>query len=257
MHKQIDLMVHWMRVGFVHGVMNTDNMLISGESIDYGPCAFMDVYHPHTVFSSIDHMGRYSYGNQPQMAQWNVARFAESILPLIDKDLNRSVNIVNDVLTSFSDIYQSKWLEMMCCKLGIADYSQKDESMVNELLDYMKINKLDYTHTFYDLTYNKKLTGKVYEKPDFLMWYKKWQDRIHHTPSSSEQAKELMQKNNPVFIPRNHIVEEVLAQAQDGDLKPFNDFVTVLTSPYEDNNTYSCYKQTPPSDGIYRTYCGT
>ncbi|GIR49299.1 MAG: hypothetical protein CM15mP58_13960 [Burkholderiaceae bacterium] len=148
MEKQADLIVHWMRVGFIHGVMNTDNMSLAGETIDYGPCAFMDAYDPKTVFSSIDHLGRYSYMNQPKVAQWNLARFAETLLTLIDKDINKSVELAEELINKFPEVYQEKWLNMMRSKLGLFQAHESDVQLISDLLDWMVDNNADYTNTF-------------------------------------------------------------------------------------------------------------
>ena len=150
--QQADLITHWMRVGFIHGVMNTDNMALSGETIDYGPCAFMDIFAPDTVFSSIDHKGRYAYANQPYIAQWNLARLAESLLPLMDDERENAIEMAEEALNAFEDIYKSKWLSMMGSKLGLLGTTQKDEALVTELLDWMHQQRADYTNTFHDLS---------------------------------------------------------------------------------------------------------
>ena len=178
MTLQVDLIINWMRVGFIHGVMNTDNMAISGETIDYGPCAFMDTYNPATVFSSIDHRGRYSYGNQPAIAQWNLTRLAETLLPLIDQDPSKAVQRAQDIIGSFPELYQTKWLDMMRAKLGLLDSKPGDEQLIVDLLEWMKSNQTDYTNTFRDLSQIEKPSGKLYDRDDFTGWYKHWQDRL-------------------------------------------------------------------------------
>ena len=167
MEKQADLIVHWMRVGFIHGVMNTDNMSLAGETIDYGPCAFMDAYDPKTVFSSIDHLGRYSYMNQPKIAQWNLARFAETLLTLIDKDINKSVELAEELINKFPEVYQEKWLNMMRSKLGLFQAHESDVQLISDLLDWMVDNNADYTNTFRSLSQLEKPNSELYKGESF------------------------------------------------------------------------------------------
>ena len=172
MEKQADLIVHWMRVGFIHGVMNTDNMSLAGETIDYGPCAFMDAYDPKTVFSSIDHLGRYSYMNQPKIAQWNLARFAETLLTLIDKDINKSVELAEELINKFPEVYQEKWLNMMRSKLGLFQAHESDVQLISDLLDWMVDNNADYTNTFRSLSQLEKPNSELYKGEKFQNWYR-------------------------------------------------------------------------------------
>ena len=178
MAHQIELIIHWMRVGFIHGVMNTDNMAISGETIDYGPCAFMDNYDPGTVFSSIDQMGRYAFSNQPMIAQWNLTRLAETLLPLFDKNMDTAVEIATESLEKFTELYNTKWLNMMKQKLGLFDSDTSDQTLILDLLNWMTTNQADYTNTFIDLTQAKKPSKKIYKTTQFDNWYKRWQNRI-------------------------------------------------------------------------------
>ena len=256
--KQIKLVVDWMRVGFIHGVMNTDNMTISGETIDYGPCAFMDMYDPETVFSSIDQYGRYAFFNQPGITKWNLARFAECLVPLIDEDKNNGIQIATKIVNSFSEIYQKNWLEMMCKKLGLLGKDNKDEKLIIDLLSWMHKNKADYTNTFCSLMNQNLLSKKIYEDQSFLDWKKQWQDRLKINNNSPENSLKLMRSNNPLVIPRNHKVEEALDAANNGDLSPVKNLLKILEKPYEDKKEINDYlSPAPPSDKIYKTFCGT
>ena len=231
MEKQCQLVVNWMRVGFVHGVMNTDNMSISGETIDYGPCAFMDFYNPKTVFSSIDKYGRYSFSNQPPITKWNLARFAECLIPLIDKEEDKAIKIATEVIDNFQNIYENKWLNMMRDKLGLFGEDQNDLKLINDLLNWMESNKADYTNTFCYLM-NIESNDNKYNNLDFKKWLKKWEDRILINKGSKEKSINLMRKNNPIVIPRNHKVEEALEAANNDNLKLLNKLLVILKKPY-------------------------
>ena len=254
---QCDLVVNWMRVGFVHGVMNTDNMTISGETIDYGPCAFMDVYDPKTVFSSIDRIGRYAYCNQPAITKWNLARFAECLLPLIDKDNDEAIKIATNSINSFEEKYENKWMSMMRNKLGLFGIHDKDKPLILDLLTWMHQKKADYTNTFCHLMNNDKKKNHLYEDKHFVIWKKRWQQRLSQNNNSLEKSLELMRKNNPLVIPRNHKVEEVLEAAEKGDLKPINKILEILDQPYSDNKDLSEYQNPSLSSKKYETFCGT
>lgn len=258
MEKQMNLVVEWMRVGFIHGVMNTDNMTVSGETIDYGPCAFMDSYHPNTVFSSIDHMGRYSYGNQPKIAQWNIGRFATTLLPLVHHDQNKARDMIEDVINRFSDIYHQKWLEMMRAKLGLYQSHKIDEQIISNLLKWMEENHTDYTNTFIDLMDNGKPEGKIYRQRSFEDWYVVWKQRRDLEGEQSEGFLSFKKNINPVIIPRNHKVEEALTAANDGDFKDFYALLEAIKSPYQYRSLFQSYTLTPtPSEHVYQTFCGT
>ena len=257
-HQQAELITHWMRVGFIHGVMNTDNMALSGETIDYGPCAFMDAYDPKTVFSSIDHLGRYSYMNQPKIAQWNLARFAETLLTLIDKDLNKSVELAEELINKFPEVYQEKWLNMMRSKLGLFQTHESDVQLVSDLLDWMVDNNADYTNTFRSLSHLERPNSGVYQSETFQSWYKRWQNRLQKNSESIESSIDLMKSRNPAVIPRNHKVEEALESANNGNLKPFEDLVSILKEPYTDRAALAAYKNPlKPGATDYKTFCGT
>jgi len=258
MAKQIDLIVNWMRVGFIHGVMNTDNMTISGETIDYGPCAFMDQYDEKTCFSSIDFQGRYSYGNQPSIAQWNLARFAETLLPLIHEDQDKAVNLASEIINNFKEIYEKKWLKMMRSKLGLFDEEKQDVTLIRGLLTWMQTNKVDFTNTFCHLM-NKDFKNKIYQNNDFKNWHKEWEKRLERSKRTEEEVINLMQTVNPVVIPRNYKMEEALQQVETkDDMYKITVFLKFLQKPYMLQEGINIY-QLPPEPGHeeYKTFCGT
>ena len=258
MEKQIKLVVDWMRVGFIHGVMNTDNMAISGETIDYGPCAFMDAYDPETVFSSIDHNGRYAYFNQPGITKWNLARFAETLLPLIDKNKDKAIKIVTEIINNFGEIYKKNWLEMMRKKLGLIGEKDNDEKLINDLLSLVHEHKADYTNTFCSLMNEDVQNDKIFNNKEFIDWHQKWKECLAKNNNSTEESLKLMRSVNPIVIPRNHKVEEVLEAANKDDLNPFHDFLKVLEKPYENQIKTNNYQSpAPPSEKKYQTFCGT
>ena len=256
--KQADLITHWMRVGFIHGVMNTDNMTLSGETIDYGPCAFMDAYDPRTVFSSIDHMGRYAYANQPDIAQWNLARLAETMLPLLDDEIEKAADTTEEAVNGFGALYKDKWLSMMRAKLGLFGARAEDESLITDLLDWMQRAGADYTNTFRHLTEEKPPQGKPYNDKTFKEWYTRWQAQLAKNTKPLKSSLSLMRANNPAVIPRNHKVEQVLDAAANGDLKPLKDLLTALQEPYKNRSDLKPYQSPPePEDRVYQTFCGT
>ena len=258
MEKQIKLVVDWMRVGFIHGVMNTDNMAISGETIDYGPCAFMDAYDPETVFSSIDHNGRYAYFNQPGITKWNLARFAETLLPLIDKNKDKAIKIATEIINNFGEIYKKNWLEMMRKKLGLIGEKDNDEKLINDLLSLLHEQKADYTNTFCSLMNEDVQNDKIFNNKEFIDWHQKWKECLAKNNNSTEESLKLMRSVNPIVIPRNHKVEEVLEAANKDDLNPFHDFLKVLEKPYENQSKTNNYQSpAPPSEKKYQTFCGT
>ncbi|MDE2641806.1 MAG: YdiU family protein [Verrucomicrobiota bacterium] len=256
--KQADLITHWMRVGFIHGVMNTDNMTLSGETIDYGPCAFMDSYNPRTVFSSIDHMGRYAYANQPNIAQWNLARLAETMLPLLDDEIEKAADTIEEVVNGFGALYKDKWLSMMRAKLGLFGARAEDESLITDLLGWMQRVGADYTNTFQHLTEEKPPQGEPYNDRAFKEWYTHWQTQLAKNTKPLESSLSLMRANNPAVIPRNHKVEQVLDAATNGDLKPLKNLLTALQEPYKNHSDLKAYQSPPePEDRVYQTFCGT
>ena len=257
MEKQINLVVNWMRVGFIHGVMNTDNMSISGETIDYGPCAFMDIYDPKTVFSSIDQMGRYAYCNQPVITKWNLSRFAECLIPLIDKDQNKSIKIATEMINSFEKKYEEKWLNMMRDKLGLFGVDEKDKFLILDLLTWMHQKKVDYTNTFCYLMNENTKEDKNYEDKDFQNWKIRWNERLKTNNNTPEKYLKLMKTVNPLIIPRNHKVEEVLQAAEKNDLKPITLLIELLKDPYSNKKNIIDYQIPSNSDEKYQTFCGT
>ena len=256
MERQCQLVINWMRVGFIHGVMNTDNMAISGETIDYGPCAFMDQYDPKTVFSSIDKFGRYAFSNQPPITKWNLARFAECLIPLIDKDEDSAIKIATELIDNFQNIYEEKWLNMMRDKLGLFGEDKNDQTLINKLLEWMKNNSADYTNTFCHLM-DGEIDDEIYKNDDFKGWTNEWQKRIKLN-NSSDKHLELMKKTNPLVIPRNQKVEEALADADKGNLETMNKLLKVLSNPYSDQENINEF-QKPATIGNekYQTFCGT
>ena len=249
--------VDWMRVGFIHGVMNTDNMTISGETIDYGPCAFMDQYHPKTVFSSIDKLGRYAYSNQPPITKWNLTRFAECLIPLIDKNEDTAIKIATDVIDNFQNIYEKKWLNMMRDKLGLFGEDKNDRKLIDDLLNWMEKNKIDYTNIFCHLM-DIKIDNNTYKDKTFLTWFDEWKKRSQLNNSSKEKQIELMKKNNPIVVPRNHKVEEALTEANNGSLEGMNKLNDILKNPYSNQEDIAEYQvPAPTTNEKYQTFCGT
>jgi uncharacterized protein YdiU (UPF0061 family) len=255
---QIDLVVDWMRIGFIHGVMNTDNTAISGETFDYGPCAFMNVYHPQTVFSSIDTQGRYAFGNQPNIIKWNLAKFAEALLPLLHPEPEIAVKLAQGAIDEFEEIWYKKYYTMMLLKLGIADASPENYSLVNELQVLMKALKLDYTNTFLALTQNNIEAGSPMDSADVNNWLEKWKLLIQNATGMA-QAKKIMEAQNPAFIPRNYLVEEALEKATAGDFTQFEQFLKVLQNPYQYQESLKQYTIPPAAEfeTSYATFCGT
>ncbi len=254
--QQADLITHWMRVGFIHGVMNTDNMALSGETIDYGPCAFMDLFAPDTVFSSIDRKGRYAYANQPFIVQWNLARLAESLLPLMHDEREDAIGMAEDSLNGFEQVYKGKWLAMMGSKLGLTEAKKEEESLVTDLLDWMHENGADYTNTFRDLSQKELPNKELYATENFQAWQTRWQARLMEEDLESSLA--LRKSVNPAVIPRNHKVEEALQAGEKADLEPFLTLLKALENPYEDGDHLTPYQSPPkPEEKVLQTFCGT
>jgi uncharacterized protein YdiU (UPF0061 family) len=251
MERQADLIVNWMRVGFIHGVMNTDNMTISGETIDYGPCAFMDAYDPATTFSSIDQGRRYAFGNQPAIARWNLTRLAEALLPLIEPDQDKAVALVEDKLEAFGALYVARWAGMMHRKLGLSGEDAGDAVLIKDLLSWMESRRADYTNTFRLLTADRD-DGGIHADETFLNWRERWRVRR----GDLDAARPIMETANPAYIPRNHQVEAALAAAGHGDMAPFNALLDVLAEPYTERHGLTAYIEPNPEDN-YRTFCGT
>ena len=255
--RQIDLVVNWMRVGFIHGVMNTDNMAISGETIDYGPCAFMDTYDPKTVFSSIDQMGRYAYCNQPVVTKWNLSRFAECLIPLININQDKAINQATEIINTFEKKYEEKWLNMMRCKLGLFNENDKDKFLILDLLTWMHQKKLDYTNTFCHLMNDEIKKDMKFEDENFQNWKIRWKKRLEENRDNSKNYKGLMKTFNPIVIPRNHKVEEVLNQANQNNFEPLERLLEILKKPYNNQSDILDYQIPPSSDEKYQTFCGT
>jgi uncharacterized protein YdiU (UPF0061 family) len=259
MERQASLVARWLLVGFIHGVMNTDNMALCGETIDYGPCAFMDAYDPNTVFSSIDHDGRYAYGRQPRIAQWNLARFAETLLPLIHEDPQKAVSLASEAISGFPDIFRRFWLAAMRAKLGLLNQEADDLVLAEDLLDCMHRHGADFTNTFRDLASGSLPEASAFQTPDFQQWFARWQARLERQPDSREATRRLMSAHNPAVIPRNHRVEEALEAAMErADLTIMEKLLAVLSRPFQDPPEQAGYHlPPPPSAQPYRTFCGT
>ena len=256
--QQTDLVINWMRVGFIHGVMNTDNMAISGETIDYGPCAFMDTYDPQTVFSSIDQFGRYSYSNQPNITKWNLARFAECLIPLIDPNKDKAIEIATETINNFDKNYEIKWINMMRDKLGLFGQDPKDLVLILDLLTWMHKNKADYTNTFCILMNENVQKNKIYEDENFIIWKKRWEERLKLNNNNPEKFLKLMRSVNPLIIPRNHKVEEALEAANNNDLSPLIKLIKILEKPYDKQQENIDYQSPAPvGNKKYQTFCGT
>ena len=246
-------MAQWMALGFIHGVMNTDNVTISGETIDYGPCAFMDVFDPATVFSSIDHGGRYAYGNQPMITQWNLARLAETLLALFDDDLDTAVEIATGASSSSpigtTSTGWPRWEPSSRC----GDRRAGDDDLVTDLLDLMTAQRVDYS------TFFRALASGGLEDPAFAGWIERWSARLGETGDDRASVAAAMNGVNPVYVPRNHLVEEALTAATAGDLEPFDRLVDVLSQPFRERPGLERYALPADADFAagYQTFCGT
>ncbi|MDN5787040.1 YdiU family protein [Pseudorhodobacter sp.] len=261
--RQAKLIAGWMSVGFIHGVMNTDNMAISGETIDYGPCAFMDAYDPATVFSSIDRQGRYAYGNQPGIAVWNLARLAETLLPFLADDDDTAIAIATEAIGGFAPLYDAAWLRLMRGKLGLTTAEAGDMALAQGFLAVMEGKGVDFTNAF------RSLSGVVNVGPTALRaqftdpdaardWQNAWQDRLTRDPADPVKRAAAMDAVNPAYIPRNHLVEAALEAAGLGDLTPFDRLLDVLSDPFKARPGLQAYAQpAPESFGNYQTFCGT
>ena len=262
--SQASLIAKWQLVGFIHGVMNTDNMAISGEAIDYGPCAFMNEYNSKTVFSSIDTQGRYAYQNQPAIAAWNLTRFAESFLTLIDDDQQKAISLAEEKLNNFEAIYNEYYINGMRKKLGLFDKQEGDSELINDLLSIMEKSKADYTNTFIALTFqnykqSSKYSDEMFQSNEFKSWEKRWKERLSKQGKSEKEVEDMMKASNPSVIPRNHLVEEALFLASNNnDYSTFNELVRILQKPYNHEDINEKYTLPPKSSSVpYKTYCGT
>lgn len=255
--RQAFLIAQWQLVGFIHGVMNTDNMALSGETIDYGPCAFMDSYDPATVFSSIDQGGRYAYGNQPAIAQWNLARLAEAMLPLFDGDQPRAVERATEALHRFERLFERKWHDGMRAKLGLFDEHPDDQPLIDDLFAWMRQRSADFTNTFRTITSATLAAAAAHDDPGFDAWYRRLQARWRLQPQLPEEVHALMRRSNPAFIPRNHKVEEALAAATAGNLSVLTRLQELLTDPYDHDCEAPEFAAPGQNAERYQTFCGT
>jgi len=256
--RQACLIARWQLVGFIHGVMNTDNMALSGDTIDYGPCAFMDRYDPATVFSSIDHGGRYAYGNQPSIAQWNLARLAEAMLPLFDRDADRAVERATSALDRFPGLFEQHWLDGMRAKLGLFTQEDGDKALVDDLLAWMQRRSADFTNTFRSLTGGRLPGDSANADPEIEAWHRRLAARRGRQPQPLAEAENLMRRHNPAFIPRNHNVEEALqAATSTADSSVMEQLLDVLATPYDHGRDLPMFSTSGSGERHYRTFCGT
>ena len=258
---QASLIARWMLVGFIHGVMNTDNMAISGETIDYGPCAFMDRYDQRTVYSSIDHQGRYAFGNQPTIAHWNLTRLAETLLPVIAEENGVEpealIPVLSDVLDTFGDRFRADWADGMRAKLGLSEAADGDDDLLRSLVEMLQEQRLDYTSFFRSLARTLRDDGPVPEAAE--AWVATWRERLAAEGRDPAEVAEAMDAVNPIYIPRNHLVDEALAAAELGDMEPFDTLLSVLTDPFTERDGLDRYAEPAPEDfdRTFRTFCGT
>jgi uncharacterized protein YdiU (UPF0061 family) len=267
MERQAELIARWQLVGFIHGVMNTDNMSIAGETIDYGPCAFMDSYHPETVYSSIDRWGRYAYGNQPAIAQWNLVGLANALLPLIAEKPERAIALAEELLGTFPERFESFYRAGLQRKLGLSDTQEGDAALAQNLLARMAENRADFTLTFRGLSEivgaseaNDGVVRRLFEDPAaFDEWAATWRDRLAREARPPGECRSDMRSVNPAFIPRNHRVEEAINAAVTGnDFEPFEELLAVLASPFDDQGSRERYAAPPrPEEVVQQTFCGT
>ncbi len=257
--RQAELIAQWMQIGFIHGVMNTDNASITGETIDYGPCAFMDSYHADTVYSSIDQQGRYAYRNQSPIGHWNMCRFAETLIPVLADDPDKGMAIAQQAIDLYPDLYQQHWLEGMCKKLGLEQQDGDDEALINDLLTIMSDNKADFTLTFRGLSDPERLPETLQGSEDFQQWNIRWQQRLTLETRPEVNRLSAMRAINPLYIPRNHLVEQVIRSAEDHhDFQPFHKLLELLGKPFQKQDFSEKYTAPPrPEQVIRHTFCGT
>jgi uncharacterized protein YdiU (UPF0061 family) len=264
--RQAALIARWMLVGFIHGVMNTDNMSIAGETIDYGPCAFMDVYHPGTVYSSIDNMGRYAYGNQPRIAQWNLARLAETLMPLLAEDKDAAIKEAQEAIDAFATCFETAYAAGLSRKLGLFRPRPDDLSLAQDLLERMARNGVDFTLIFRRLCDastspdgDAVLRNLFTDPSSFDDWAVRWRHRLAEEGGEANERRTAMRAANPAFIPRNHLLEQAISAAvNDGNFAPFENLLTVLSTPHEDQPVFDCYVDPPrPDQVVHQTFCGT
>ncbi len=259
---QANLIAQWQGLGFIHGVMNTDNMLLCGETIDYGPCAFMESYDPATVFSSIDHGGRYAYGNQPHIAHWNLAGLAQAVLPLLHTDEDEAVKIAQSEVNAFPERFVAAYQKVLANKLGLSDFTDSDDELLKDFLTLLKQEKADFTLAFRRLAERasgRELVKTLWDFPSsFSDWLQRWDERIARDSQSSESRAAQMQRANPLYIPRNHRVEEAINAAYKGDFSPFNQLLEVIGQPFDDRGEWLDYaRPAAPEEAVYQTFCGT
>lgn len=253
--RQAELVAQWMSVGFVHGVLNTDNVALSGETIDYGPCAFIDRYHPTAVYSSIDRRGRYAYGNQPGITAWNLARFAESLLPLIHTDQDTAIAQAQEKLTQFEPAYEAAWLKRMGRKLGIAEPQAADKNLIEDWFNMLEQHQLDFTNSFRVLAGDDNDERHVMAHADFTAWRKRLDQRL--SSSDPKAVQQLRDASNPRQIPRNHAVQKALDAAEAGDPGPFFAALAILRRPFASNSETQFSATPSPGDQVHTTFCGT
>ena len=262
--RQARLIAHWMQLGFIHGVMNTDNMTISGETIDFGPCAFMDSFHPVKTFSSIDHQGRYAYANQGPIGHWNLTRFAETLLPILNDDPKQAIAEAELALDTFADIHRMDLQRRFIAKIGIENGTDADWNLVQDLLSAMTAGEADFTLVFRSLPVALECGNDVgvirlfNQQEAISAWLSSWRTRLENTSSDLREAITLMRKMNPIFIPRNHRVEEAIAAGYDGDFAPFHRLNDVLKTPFSEQPDSAEYESAPtPDEVVHATFCGT
>ncbi len=264
--RQASLVAQWLLVGFIHGVMNTDNMSVAGETIDYGPCAFMDAYDPATVFSSIDQQGRYAYGNQPRIALWNLTRLAEALLPLLSNVPEKAVEVASHALDGFAPLFQRAYQDGLNRKLGLAPAREGDVELARDLLDAMRDNQADFTLTFRrlctaasDASADEAVRNLFVNPQVYDAWAQRWRERLALDPQDAATRTAAMLGVNPAFIPRNHRVEAMIeAAVEHEDFGPFEQLLQVLSRPYEDQPSFAAYEEPPqPHERVHATFCGT
>ena len=265
--RQAKLIVKWFQFGFIHGVMNTDNTSVVGETIDYGPCAFMDTYHPQAVFSSIDHMGRYAFGNQSSIMQWNLAQFAQCLLPLLDPDPETAAELAQTEIDAYPHKFETALKAAMCAKLGLKSVRDEDLVLGLDLLECMAAGKMDFTNTFRNLANiihtdsleRFEVKGLFNNSPSFNQWVERWLARLAEEAQSPEKCATEMRQANPEVIPRNHLVEAAIRAAEDkGNFDLFNNLVDEVVRPFETREAGSYYIRPPsPDEVVHNTYCGT
>lgn len=261
--RQAALIARWMGVGFIHGVMNTDNCTISGETIDYGPCAFMDSYNPAQVYSSIDHQGRYAFSNQPPIAHWNMAVLAQALLPLIDEEEASAVKLAQEAVDRFPVVFQAAYLDGMCSKLGLSDGHEDDGQLLRDLLQLMTEAEADFTGTFRALGEAENDAARLltFVGEEGRSWIERWRLRLGAETNSSEDRRAIMRASSPAIIPRNHRVETMIAAGLEGDFAPFHAMVDVLATPFEDapsSGEGAALAHPPkPDEVVHATFCGT